>query len=571
MWRSAVWTSDISEVEVERALRAMKANKAPGPSGVTSDLLKFAGRTGIAQITNVFQKIMHSEVCPEEWKDSTTLPFFKGKGDPLQCGKYRGLRLLEHGMKLWEKILDGRLKDVVKISDNQFGFSAGRSTTDAIFILRQIQQKYTEKKKKLYHIFVDLEKAFDRVPRNAIEWALRRQLVPEKLVRQVMALYEDARSSVSAAGGTSAPFEISVGVHQGSALSPLLFNLVMDEATKECRRGVPWDMLYADDLVLTAETKEEVLEQFNRWKSAMESKGLKVNLSKTKILVSGKECESVVTSGEHPCSVCGRGVRANSVLCTECRKWVHKRCSGLRVRSVTEEIAREYVCPTCIRSRQGHPTRIDDSIVLGPAESEMVEEVESFCYLGSMVDREGGVERAVRSRVATAWTKWREISGLLGNRRIPLKNRVHIYTACIRSVLLYGAESWPLTQRLEQCIQSCDRRMLRFLAGVSLRDRVSSAEVARRCGLQEISDVARVRRLQWFGHVQRRGEGEPLSVVYGWQVEGRRPRGRPKKSWTKTVEEDMRLLGIHETLASDRQSWRAAVNRPTPQSGNQRR
>ena len=84
---------DTSEVEVKRALRAMKANKAPGPSGISSDLLKFTGRTGITQITKVFQQIMYSEVCPEEWKDSTTLPFFKGKGDPLQCGKYRGLRL----------------------------------------------------------------------------------------------------------------------------------------------------------------------------------------------------------------------------------------------------------------------------------------------------------------------------------------------------------------------------------------------------------------------------------------------------------------------------------------------
>ena len=102
---------------------------------------------------------------------------------------------------------------MVQISENQFGFAADKSTADAIFILRQIQQKYTEKKKRLYHIFVDLEKAFDRVPRSALVWALRRQLVPEKLSRLVMALYSDAKTSVIAAGGPSAPFESSVGVH----------------------------------------------------------------------------------------------------------------------------------------------------------------------------------------------------------------------------------------------------------------------------------------------------------------------------------------------------------------------
>ena len=94
-------------------------------------------------------------------------------------------------------------------------------------------------------------------------------------MRPVMALYEDAWSSVSATGGTSVLFEISVELQKGSTLSPLLCNLVREVATKQCRKGVPWDILYADDLILSAETKEKVLE----------SKGLRVNLSKTKILV----------------------------------------------------------------------------------------------------------------------------------------------------------------------------------------------------------------------------------------------------------------------------------------------
>ena len=197
--------------------------------------------------------------------------------------------------------------------------------------------------------------------------------------------------------------------------------------------------------------------------------------------------------------------------------------------------------------------------------------MESFCYLGSVLDRDGGVDRAVRLRVVAAWTKWREIAGLLCNRRIPLKSRANIYDACIRSVILYGAESWPLTQRLEKYIQSCDRRLLRYMSGVSLRDRVSSAEVAQGCGLREILMVVRVRRLQWFGHVKRREEGEALSIVHRWQVEGRRPRGRPKKLWMSVIQEDMRKLGINEDLTGDRHGWREAINRLNPETRNRRR
>ena len=84
----------------------------------------------------------------------------------------------------------------------------------------------------------------------------------------VMGLRTGSSSCVAAIGGISAPIEIYVGMHQGSQLSTLLFNLIMKETTNKCRRGVPWDILYADDLVLTAKTREE-MPQFFRWKAAM--------------------------------------------------------------------------------------------------------------------------------------------------------------------------------------------------------------------------------------------------------------------------------------------------------------
>ena len=85
-----------------------------------------------------------------------------------------------------------------------------------------------------------MEKAFDRIPRKAIEWALRRQLVPELLVQRVMLLYEDSRSRVRVAGVESDSFDLNVGVHQGSAMSPLLFIIILEEATRECRGDALW-------------------------------------------------------------------------------------------------------------------------------------------------------------------------------------------------------------------------------------------------------------------------------------------------------------------------------------------
>ena len=194
---------EISLDEVNGALMTMKNKRAPCSSGITSDMVKLAGETGIIELHRTLQKISSDEICPEEWQNSDTIALFKGKGDSLECGKPRGLRLLEHTMKVFEKIIDARLRTLVTIMDGQFGFRGRNSCSDAIFIARTLREKHLEKKKQLHHIFVDLEKAFDRVPMGAIPWALRRQGVPERLVRLVMMLHSNSRSCVHAAKGMS--------------------------------------------------------------------------------------------------------------------------------------------------------------------------------------------------------------------------------------------------------------------------------------------------------------------------------------------------------------------------------
>ena len=77
---------------------------------------------------------------------------YKGKGDALQCGSYRGIRLLEHVLKVLERVIEARVRRIVKIDDMQFGFMPGRGTTDAIFIVRQLQEKFLAKKKDLWSL-----------------------------------------------------------------------------------------------------------------------------------------------------------------------------------------------------------------------------------------------------------------------------------------------------------------------------------------------------------------------------------------------------------------------------------
>ena len=268
--------------EVRCAMNRMKIGKASGPSGVALEMFKDGEDKCLKSLTNIFNDILFKNKLTEEWMLSSLVPIFKGKGDPLNPNSYRGIKLLEHAFKLYEKILDGRLREVVDIDKMQYGFMPRRGTVDAVFVLRRLTEKFRAKNKKLLFVFVDLEKAFDRVPREVIRFALRRKGVPEYLVNGVMSLYEGCKTAVLVDGELSSSFSVKVGVHQGSALSPLLFIMVMDVLTEDVRDGSLMELLYADDLVLCGESLNDVMDKYKRWKNAVEGKGLRVNVDKTK-------------------------------------------------------------------------------------------------------------------------------------------------------------------------------------------------------------------------------------------------------------------------------------------------
>ena len=146
----------------------------------------------------------------------------------------------------------------------------------------------------------------------------------------VQGMYANVRSRVCVGEGFSKEFEVKVGVHQGSVLSPLLFIIVLEALSCEFLAGVPWEDLYADDFVIIADSLEECVRRLLIWKEAMEKKRLRVNAGKTKVMICGTGLDLLQSSGEYPCAVCRTGVDNNSIYCNGWKFLVNKKCSGLQ-------------------------------------------------------------------------------------------------------------------------------------------------------------------------------------------------------------------------------------------------
>ena len=166
------------------------------------------------------------------------------------------------------------------------------------------------------------------------------------MIRLIKAMYAGSTTAVKVQGEGTESFEVRVGVHQGSVLSPLLFVMVMEALSRDCREGLPFELLYVDDLVLMAESREGLAGKLGVWKKSLEAKGLRVNISKTKIMKCQAGIEHhMADSAKDPCGVCGRRVGANSARCGQCQKWVHKRCTGIKGKLKWDP---QFKCPKCV-------------------------------------------------------------------------------------------------------------------------------------------------------------------------------------------------------------------------------
>ena len=121
---------------------------------------------------------------------------------------------MSHTVKLWERIIENRIREVVEFGNIQFGCRKGMSTTEPIFAWRILQEKYQERQKDIHTVFVDLEKAYDRVPRDLIWWAPRKKNIPESHITIIQDMYKETKTRVKTRCGLNQYFNIEVGFHQ---------------------------------------------------------------------------------------------------------------------------------------------------------------------------------------------------------------------------------------------------------------------------------------------------------------------------------------------------------------------
>nr|XP_009797521.1 PREDICTED: uncharacterized protein LOC104243936 [Nicotiana sylvestris] len=159
-------------------------------------------------------------------------------------------------------MVEGRVRRTVFISENQFGVMLGRSTTEAIHLIKRLVEQYRDRKRNLHMAIKDV--------------------------------YNGAKTRVRTVEGDSEPFLVVMGLYQGSALSPFVFALAMDALTHHIQGEVPWCMLFADDIVLIDEMRGGVNERLEEWRQTLESKDFKLSRTKTEYL----ECKFSDVSGE---------------------------------------------------------------------------------------------------------------------------------------------------------------------------------------------------------------------------------------------------------------------------------
>ena len=262
-------------------------------------MLKTAMQYICKPVTQAFNAIFNSCKFPKSWKDGIIIPVHK-QGNKLDVNNYRGITISSCLGKLFCHIINDRIckelenRDFIK--DEQAGFRKNHRTSDHIFVLKTIVDKYVlnaNKGDKLFACFIDFKKAFDTVWHKGLFLKLQKAGIRGKIYQVIKSMYDGSQAKVKCRHLMSDPINITKGVHQGNVLSPLLFNIFINDLNDDiidlkapilCDTRIS-HLLYADDLLLLSTSESELQQNINQVNEFCSRWGLSINPDKSKIMI----------------------------------------------------------------------------------------------------------------------------------------------------------------------------------------------------------------------------------------------------------------------------------------------
>jgi flagellum-specific peptidoglycan hydrolase FlgJ len=493
-----------SRAEIEQAISKLKKHKAPGPDGITAEEILAGKEIATETLFQLFIKIWEREKIPEEWKEAHLIKIPK-KGDLSECGNYRGISLLSIPSKVFSRILLNRIKTVTdcKLREEQAGFRQGRSCTDHIATLRNIVEQSMEWESPLLITFVDYEKAFDSVDRKILWRLLEHYGIPLKLVNLIKEVYEGTSCRVVHDGKLTDSFQVKTGVRQGCLLSPFLFLLAIDwimkRTTERKRTGIQWTLWEHLEDLDFADDVALLAHSHNH----MQEKLYTLHRNSTSI--------------------------------------------GLNINIAKTKVLK------CNISNESH-IKIND---------DLIEEVEDFTYLGSVVDKTGGTEKDIKARIMKARTAFVLLKNIWRAKDIKIHTKIRIFNTNVKSVLLYGSETWKMTKTLQHKLQIFVNNCLRRILNIRWQDKVRNEEVWRRTDQVPMDAQIKERRWRWIGHTLRKPGNNIARQSLTWNPQGKRKQGRPRNTWRRDVTKDLTEKKLTwrdaESVSKDREKWRILV------------
>ncbi|KAG6464707.1 hypothetical protein O3G_MSEX014681 [Manduca sexta] len=434
--------SDIPTIlhsEVEKAIDTQNIDKTPGPDGISNEILKHSKEVLVPVLTEMFNDIVDTEIIPQQWTESNIILLYK-KGDKHDIGNYRPISLMSNIYKTFAKVI---LKRIERTLDEhqpieQAGFRKDFSVIDHIHVVRQVLEKYNEYQLTYYIAFIDYSKAFDSLLHNNIWEALMDQGIEHKYIRLIRNVYRNSTARIQL-DRKSNPFKIRKGVRQGDPLSPKLFSAVLESIFRRLiweNLGINIDgtsltnLRFADDIVLFANTAEDINRMIEDLATESGKVGLKLNPEKTRVMTNGNKIK-------------------------------------IQLKNTEINYTDEYV------------------------------------YLGQLITQKEHMTKEVERRITNGWKRYWSLKEAMKDKQLHINIKSKLFNTCILPVLMYGCQSWALTQKMTSKLATCQYAMERSMLNVKKSDKLKNRVIRYKTKVIDITLKIRRLKWRWAGHMIR--------------------------------------------------------------------